>query len=160
MELLGPSLQSLFEFCGNQFGTKTICWIAIEMIKRIETMHAANFIHRDLKPGNLLLNTACDVKLCDFGMARPNTQFLRTPSAEMTEYIVTRHYRAPELILEVKQYSSAIDVWSIGCILAEMILRETLLSGKSGTNQLEMIVKLCGTPSDDFINSIEDDNQR
>ena len=93
-------------------------------------MHSAGVLHRDLKPRNLLVNSNCDLKICDFGLSRFMHKDLTEHTSLMTEYIATRWYRAPELILSWKSYSEAIDVWSIGCILAELIKRRPLLPGK------------------------------
>ena len=75
-------------------------------------MHSANVIHRDIKPSNLLLNKNCDLKICDLGLARGYD----LTSENLTEYVVTRWYRAPEVILNASAYTKAVDVWSIGCI--------------------------------------------
>jgi mitogen-activated protein kinase 1/3 len=77
-------------------------------------MHTANVIHRDLKPSNLLLNKDCDLKICDLGLARGYND----EEEEKTEYVVTRWYRAPEVILNASEYSNSIDIWSVGCIVA------------------------------------------
>ena len=88
-------------------------------------IHSANIIHRDLKPSNLLLNKNCDLKVCDFGLARGYEESTTT----LTEYVVTRWYRAPEVILNASHYSNALDVWSIGCIFAELLGRAPLFPG-------------------------------
>jgi serine/threonine protein kinase len=93
-------------------------------------MHDSNVIHRDLKPSNLLLNKKCDLKICDFGLSRGYEQFCNSATAHaMTEYVVTRWYRAPEVILNAKKYNEKLDVWSIGCILAEILGKQPLLPG-------------------------------
>ena len=79
-------------------------------------MHTANIIHRDLKPSNLLLNKDCTLKICDFGLARGYEETTTT----LTEYVVTRWYRAPEVILNASHYTNALDVWSLGCIAYEI----------------------------------------
>lgn len=79
----------------------------------------------DLKPSNLLLNKNCDLKICDFGLARGYEETTTT----LTEYVVTRWYRAPEVILNASHYSNALDVWSIGCIFAELLGRAPLFPG-------------------------------
>ena len=88
-------------------------------------IHPSNIIHRDLKPSNLLLNKNCDLKVCDFGLARGYEETTTT----LTEYVVTRWYRAPEVILNASHYTYAIDCWSIGCIFAELIGRAPLFPG-------------------------------
>ena len=92
-------------------------------------MHSANVLHRDLKPSNLLLNANCDLKVCDFGLAR-SAASTDDNSGFMTEYVATRWYRAPEIMLTFKEYTKAIDVWSVGCILAEMLSGKPLFPGK------------------------------
>ena len=106
----------------------------------------ANVIHRDLKPSNVLVNSACELRICDFGLARgvENAQ-----TDELTTYVVTRWYRAPELILACGSYSSAIDMWSIGCIFAEMLTRKPLFAGEDFLHQLKLITAVIGTPTDE-----------
>lgn len=105
-------------------------------------MHSANVLHRDLKPSNLLLNANCDLKICDFGLARTTSE-----TDFMTEYVVTRWYRAPELLLNCSEYTAAIDIWSVGCILMEIIKREPLFPGKDYIQQLVLITQVLGLPS-------------
>ena len=100
-------------------------------------MHSANVLHRDLKPSNLLLNANCDLKICDFGLARTTSE-----TDFMTEYVVTRWYRAPELLLNCSEYTAAIDIWSVGCILMEIIRREPLFPGRDYVQQLALITQV------------------
>lgn len=117
-------------------------------------IHSADVIHRDLKPSNLLLNANCDLKVCDFGLARS----VRTAEVSsgsdtglMTEYVATRWYRAPEIMLTFKQYSKSIDIWAVGCILAEMISGRPLFPGRDYHDQLSLIINVTGTPTlDEF----------
>jgi mitogen-activated protein kinase 1/3 len=106
-----------------------IQYFVYQILKGVLYLHSASVIHRDLKPSNLLLNKNCDLKICDFGLARG----LETGDPEniLTEYVVTRWYRAPEVILNASNYTKAIDIWSIGCILAELLGRTPLFPGKS-----------------------------
>mmetsp|Transcript_22877 Transcript_22877/g.77230 ORF Transcript_22877/g.77230 Transcript_22877/m.77230 type:complete len:251 (+) Transcript_22877:44-796(+) len=101
-----------------------------QIMRGVHALHAAHVLHRDLKPGNLLVNKNCDLKICDFGLARPVNPDPSTKEDQcMTEYVVTRWYRAPELLVENQDYTGAIDIWACGCILAEMIAREALFKG-------------------------------
>ena len=126
-------------------------------------MHSANVLHRDLKPSNLLLNANCDLKVCDFGLARSAAN-VEDNSGFMTEYVATRWYRAPEIMLTFKEYTKAIDVWSVGCILAEMLNGKPLFPGKdcrssyavmksiyayhaTDHHQLTLILDVLGTPT-------------
>jgi mitogen-activated protein kinase 1/3/mitogen-activated protein kinase 6 len=93
-------------------------------------MHSAGILHRDLKPRNLLVNSNCDLKICDFGLARAELPNMPIKVAAMTDYVATRWYRAPEVLLSVKRYSYAMDMWSIGCIFGELLTRRPLLPGK------------------------------
>jgi len=101
-----------------------------QILRGLKYMHSAGVLHRDLKPRNLLVNTNCDLKICDFGLARADIPLLNSHSVVFTDYIMTRWYRAPEVLLSWKKYTKAIDVWSVGCILAEMMMRKPLFPGQ------------------------------
>jgi serine/threonine protein kinase len=118
-------------------------------LRGLKYIHSCGIIHRDLKPRNILVNSNCDLKICDFGLARANIETLMTPSALLTDYIATRWYRAPEVILSWKQYTGAIDVWSVGCILAELIKRKPLLPANNEQDLMHMITNLIGNPDMD-----------
>lgn len=121
-----------------------------QILRGMKYVHSAGILHRDLKPRNLLVNSNCDLKICDFGLARADIPELYEAGA-MTDYISTRWYRAPELLLGSEDYTGAVDMWSIGCIFAEMLLRKPLLPGQDSENQLELIVGLLGLPDKKFI---------
>ncbi|KAF1743547.1 hypothetical protein MXB_3192, partial [Myxobolus squamalis] len=106
-----------------------VCYFTYQLLRGLKYLHSANIVHRDLKPSNLLVNSNCDLKICDFGLARvtiPKNIF----SAIMTEYVATRWYRAPEIMLNSRCYGLAIDIWSVGCILGEMLLGCALFQGQ------------------------------
>jgi len=107
-----------------------------------------------------LVNSNCDLKICDFGLARADIEELQTKQTALTDYIATRWYRAPEVILSWKKYTSAIDVWSVGCIFAELLIRKPLLPAGSEEEQLNMITKLLGNPSSKLINKIENEKNK
>lgn len=117
-----------------------------QTLRGLKAMHSANVLHRDLKPSNLLLNANCDLKICDFGLAR-SAASQDDNAGFMTEYVATRWYRAPEIMLTFKEYTKAIDVWSVGCILAEMLSSKPLFPGKDYHHQLTLILDVLGTPT-------------
>ncbi|KAG5637351.1 hypothetical protein H0H81_004863 [Sphagnurus paluster] len=124
-----------------------------QTLRALKALHSADVIHRDLKPSNLLLNANCDLKVCDFGLARSvkTAEPSGTETGFMTEYVATRWYRAPEIMLTFKQYTKAIDVWSVGCILAEMLSSKPLFPGRDYHHQLTLILDVLGTPTlDEF----------
>ncbi|KAF9528431.1 kinase-like domain-containing protein [Crepidotus variabilis] len=128
-------------------------YFVYQTLRAIKALHSADVIHRDLKPSNLLLNANCDLKVCDFGLARSvkTAEPSGTETGFMTEYVATRWYRAPEIMLTFKQYTKAIDVWSIGCILAEMLSGKPLFTGRDYHHQLTLILDVLGTPTlDEF----------
>jgi len=131
-----------------------------QILRGLKYVHSCGILHRDLKPRNLLVNSNCDLKICDFGLARANINTLMTPQASLTDYIATRWYRAPEVILSWRQYTSAIDVWSVGCILAELIRRKPLLPAQTEQEQMMMITNLVGKPEAALIDQIEDADNR
>lgn len=123
-----------------------------QTFRALKALHSANVLHRDLKPSNLLLNSNCDLKICDFGLAR-SAASSDDNSGFMTEYVATRWYRAPEIMLTFKEYTKAIDMWSVGCILAEMLTGKPLFPGKDYHNQLTLILDVLGTPTmEDYYN--------
>ncbi|KAF6014192.1 hypothetical protein HII13_000537 [Brettanomyces bruxellensis] len=129
-------------------------YIIQELMDTDLTLHSANVLHRDLKPSNLLVNANCDLKICDFGLAR-SIASKDDNYGFMTEYVATRWYRAPEIMLTFQQYTTAIDVWSVGCILAEMLSGRPLFPGTDYHNQLQLIIQTLGTPTADDFNVIK-----
>ncbi|CAB3983646.1 Serine threonine- kinase NLK [Paramuricea clavata] len=115
-----------------------------QILRGLKYLHSSGILHRDIKPGNLLVNSNCLLKICDFGLAR-----LEEPdeSIMMTQEVVTQYYRAPELLAGANHYSSAVDIWSVGCIFAELMSRKILFQSGSPVQQLNRIVDLLGTPS-------------
>ncbi|KAE8683729.1 Mitogen-activated protein kinase 19 [Hibiscus syriacus] len=131
-----------------------------QMLRAVKYMHTANVYHRDLKPKNILANANCKLKICDFGLAR--VAFSDTPTTVFwTDYVATRWYRAPELCGSFSsKYTPAIDIWSIGCIFAEVLTGKPLFPGKSVIHQLELITDLLGTPSAETISGVRNDKAR
>ena len=115
-------------------------WIMYQILCGIKYLHSASVLHRDLKPANILINIEdCTVKICDFGLSR-------TEGDELTDYVVTRWYRAPEVLMNNRQYGPPVDVFAVGCIFAEVLGRQVLFQGKNVVDQLTLIVRLVGTP--------------
>ncbi|KAF2718753.1 MAP kinase MpkA [Polychaeton citri CBS 116435] len=114
----------------------------------LKYIHSANVLHRDLKPGNLLVNADCELKICDFGLARGFSVDPEENAGYMTEYVATRWYRAPEIMLSFQSYTKAIDVWSVGCILAELLGSKPFFKGRDYVDQLNQILHFLGTPSE------------
>lgn len=123
-------------------------YITYQIANALKFIHSAEIIHRDLKPSNILINEDCLSKICDFGLVR----FLASPEGEasvMTEHVATRWYRSPEILLGRKDYSKPTDMWSFGCILAEMIVGKPMFAGKSTLEQLEKVLEFTGLPTDE-----------
>ncbi|CAF0830657.1 unnamed protein product [Adineta ricciae] len=123
-------------------------YVIYQLLKAMKYLHSANVIHRDMKPSNVLVNQQCRVKICDFGLARSlNHVYEDVQHPAMTEYVATRWYRAPEILLASSKYTKGVDMWSIGCIFGEMLLGKPLFQGTSTFNQLERILQHIPTPS-------------
>ncbi|XP_044861533.1 mitogen-activated protein kinase 15 isoform X3 [Mauremys mutica] len=134
------------------------CYILYQLLKATKFIHSGNVIHRDQKPSNILLDADCFVKLCDFGLARSLCQIHEDQgSPALTEYVATRWYRAPEILLSSHSYTKGVDMWSIGCILGEMLLGKPLFPGTSTVNQIEQILSVIPAPSQEDILAIHSD---
>ena len=121
-----------------------------QLFRSLAYIHSQGICHRDIKPQNLLLNPATGVlKLCDFGSAK-----ILVAGEPNVSYICSRYYRAPELIFGATNYTSKIDVWSTGCVMAELMLGQPLFPGESGIDQLVEIIKILGTPTRDQIRTM------
>ncbi|KEH26925.1 putative mitogen-activated protein kinase CMGC-MAPK family [Medicago truncatula] len=131
-----------------------------QLLRGLKYTHTANVFHRDLKPKNILANADCKLKICDFGLAR--VSFNDAPSAIFwTDYVATRWYRAPELCGSFfSKYTPAIDIWSIGCIFAEMLSGKPLFPGKNVVHQLDLMTDLLGTPPTESISKIRNEKAR
>ncbi|XP_057805973.1 mitogen-activated protein kinase 15-like [Salvia miltiorrhiza] len=131
-----------------------------QLLRGMKYIHTANVFHRDLKPKNILANADCKLKICDFGLAR--VAFNDTPTAIFwTDYVATRWYRAPELCGSFfSKYTPAIDIWSIGCIFAELLTGKPLFPGKNVVHQLDLMTDLLGTPPPETIARIRNEKAR
>ncbi|CAL9135161.1 unnamed protein product [Musa textilis] len=131
-----------------------------QLLRALKYIHTANVYHRDLKPKNILANANCKLKICDFGLAR--VAFSDTPTTIFwTDYVATRWYRAPELCGSFfSKYTTAIDIWSIGCIFAEVLTGKPLFPGKNVVHQLDLMTDLLGTPSLDTISRVRNEKAR
>jgi mitogen-activated protein kinase 1/3 len=122
-------------------------YFTYQILRGLKYLHSANIIHRDLKPSNILVNRNCDLKICDFGLAR-GIAAEEEDAGNLTDYVVTRWYRSPEVVLSSSHYSKAVDVWSVGCILLELIGRKAIFMGKDHLDQIRRIIEVLGTPDE------------
>lgn len=124
-----------------------IQFLLYQLLRGLKYIHSAGIIHRDLKPNNIGVNQNVELRILDFGLAR-------SAAEEMTGYVVCRWYRAPEIILNWMHYDNNVDMWSVGCILGEMITRKPLFKGVDHIDQLNKILGLVGKPGEEFIQRI------
>lgn len=115
---------------------------------------SADVLHRDIKPSNLLLNSDCHIKVCDFGLCRSVAES-SGPTPVLTDYVATRWYRAPEILLGSTRYTRGVDMWAVGAILGEMINGRPVFPGTSTMNQIERIVELTNKPTVEDIEAIQ-----
>uniref|UniRef100_A0A4W5R4V0 mitogen-activated protein kinase n=1 Tax=Hucho hucho TaxID=62062 RepID=A0A4W5R4V0_9TELE len=136
MPFMGTDLGKLMKL--QQLSEDKVQFLVYQMLKGLQ----------DLKPGNLAINQECELKILDFGLARQ-------ADSEMTGYVVTRWYRAPEVILSWMHYTQTVDIWSVGCIMAEMLSGKPLFKGNDHLDQLTEIMKITGTPTQEFITKLQ-----
>ncbi|GAQ39538.1 MAPK protein hog1 [Aspergillus tubingensis] len=144
-DLLGTDLNRLLT--SKPLDGKFVQYFTYQLLRGLKYIHSAGVIHRDLKPSNILINENCDLKICDFGLAR-----LQEP--QMTGYVSTRYYRAPEIMLTWQKYGMQVDIWSAGCIVAEMLRGKPLFPGKDHIHQFYLITDALGNPPDEVIERI------
>ncbi|KAI1297154.1 Cyclin-dependent kinase 10 [Halotydeus destructor] len=144
MEHCDHDLARLIDNMPKPFTESEVKCIMLQLLRGLKYLHESSIIHRDLNVSNLLMTDKGIIKIADFGLARKCS----IPSKPMTPQVVTLWYRAPEVLLQSKTHTSAIDMWAVGCILGELLLHKPLLEGKSEINQLELIVDLLGTPNE------------
>mmetsp|Transcript_39041 Transcript_39041/g.87315 ORF Transcript_39041/g.87315 Transcript_39041/m.87315 type:complete len:400 (+) Transcript_39041:335-1534(+) len=152
-ELMETDLSSIIK-SPQELSDDHIQFFVYQVLRGLKFLHTANVVHRDMKPRNLLVNSNCDLKICDFGLARLDTPELSGRAVAMTDYVATRWYRAPEVIMGWRSYGKALDLWSVGCILAELVGRRPIFPGSDSQNQLTLICEYMGKPTQDLIDKI------
>ncbi|EGC31073.1 protein serine/threonine kinase [Dictyostelium purpureum] len=144
-EYLDQDLKKYLDECGGEISKATIKSFMYQLLKGVAFCHDHRVLHRDLKPQNLLINRKGELKLADFGLARAFGIPVRTYSHE----VVTLWYRAPDVLMGSRKYSTPIDIWSAGCIFAEMASGRPLFPGSGTSDQLFRIFKILGTPTEE-----------
>ena len=144
MEFVENDLKTILSTMRTRFLPSEIKTLMRQILSAVASMHSHWIVHRDLKTSNLLMTNRGRIKIADFGLAR----MFGDPLREMTSLVVTLWYRAPELLLGTKIYDTAVDMWSVGCIFAELLLKEPLFPGKNETDQLSRIIRLLGLPTE------------
>jgi serine/threonine protein kinase len=120
-------------------------YFVYQMLRGLKYLHSAGVAHRDLKPANLVTNITCELRICDFGLSRGIEE------KDLTGYVVTRWYRPPELLLGSEQYDTSVDIWSVGCIFAEMYNRRPLFPGKTTLDEIRILCEAFGKPPLDTV---------
>mmetsp|Transcript_54508 Transcript_54508/g.62474 ORF Transcript_54508/g.62474 Transcript_54508/m.62474 type:complete len:311 (+) Transcript_54508:204-1136(+) len=143
-EFLDQDLKKYMDATGSGLNPMLVKSYLYQILLGTEFCHSHRVIHRDLKPQNLLIDKSGSVKLADFGLARA----FGLPIKTYTHEVVTLWYRAPEILLGTRQYSTPVDIWSIGCIFAEMAQKRPLFTGDSEIDQIFKIFRVLGTPDE------------
>ena len=159
-ELLETDLASLIK-------SKTVLddvhnrWIMYQLLRALVYVHGANVSHRDIKPANIVLDSHCNLKLCDFGLARADFPHDTETPIFWTDYVATRWYRAPELLCShCEQYTTQIDMWAAGCIMGELVKRRPMFPGSNAYRQIDLITNFTGTPSQSSIDKMRNAKAR
>ncbi|KYQ46244.1 Mitogen-activated protein kinase 14B [Trachymyrmex zeteki] len=169
--LMGADLNNIVRT--QKLSDDHVQFLVYQILRGLKYIHSAGIIHRDLKPSNIAVNEDCELKILDFGLARPTEN-------EMTGYVATRWYRAPEIMLNWMHYNQTVDIWSVGCIMAELLTGRTLFPGtdrilgifsvfkekysgalaRADIHQLNLIMEILGTPRDEFMKKISSESAR
>ncbi len=162
-ELMETDLASIIK--SDQALSNEHCqFFTYQLLRGLKYLHSCGIIHRDLKPRNLLVNSNCDLKICDFGLSRvdlgEHQRRMGRSVVNMTDYVATRWYRAPEVILSWVRYTESIDMWAAGCILAELCGRRPIFPGADSGKQIESIAKTLGRPTRDDIALVQKEKCR
>lgn len=152
LEYLDFNLRQLFIKYKSQFEPDFIRSIAFQLLAGIYSMHIHRIIHRDLKPENLLMNMKGELKICDFGLSR----YFTIPLKPLTPELITIWYRPPEMLLHNESYEVSVDVWSAGCIIAELTRRKALFPGDSDIDMIHKIFAILGTPPNETLQEFRD----
>jgi len=145
MDFMDTDLEVIIKDTSIILSAANIKSYVLQTLLGLEYLHLNWILHRDLKPNNLLVDSKGCLKLGDFGLAK----YFGSPNRQYTHMVVTRWYRAPELLFGAKQYGTGVDIWAVGCILAELLLRIPFLAGDSDLDQLSKIFQAMGTPTDE-----------
>ncbi|GFV05070.1 mitogen-activated protein kinase 14 [Trichonephila clavipes] len=140
--LMGADLNNIIKT--QRLSNDHVQFLVYQILRGLKYIHSAGIIHRDLKPSNIAVNEDCELKILDFGLARH-------AEVEMTGYVATRWYRAPEIMLNWMHYNQTVDIWSVGCIMAELLTSKTLFPGTDHLDQLIHIMSIVGTPDDHLL---------
>lgn len=149
--LMGADLNNIIKT--QRLTDDHVQFLVYQILRGLKYIHSAGIIHRDLKPSNIAVNEDCELKILDFGLARQ-------AEVEMTGYVATRWYRAPEIMLNWMHYNQTVDIWSVGCIMAELITSRTLFPGTDHIDQLTRTMKIVGTPDDSLLSRIMSEEAR
>ncbi|KAK6766721.1 hypothetical protein RB195_026167 [Necator americanus] len=164
MDLMEYSLHQVIHGCANELDDYLIRRFLHQLLMGLRYLHTAGIAHRDLKPSNLLVNSDCTLRIADFGMAKLAMKDHMDEADEhcfyMTQHVATLPYRAPELLYVMPEHSTAVDMWAVGCIFAEMILRRELFPGRSVSGQIKIILTMLGAPSQKILDEIRCERTR
>lgn len=150
-QLMGADLNNIVKT--QKLSDDHVQFLVYQILRGLKYVHSAGIIHRDLKPSNVAVNEDCELKILDFGLARHADE-------EMTGYVATRWYRAPEIMLNWMHYNQTVDIWSVGCIMAELLTGKPLFPGTDHIDQLTRIMSLVGTPGPELLKKITSDEAR
>lgn len=143
-EYMDHDLAGLMETPAIRFSESQVKCYMVQLLSGIQYCHRHGVLHRDIKGSNLLLDNHGNLKIADFGLARSHGE----PGRKYTNRVITLWYRPPELLLGANEYGPSVDMWSVGCLLAELLTRKPLFPGKDESEQLDLIFQVMGAPTD------------